>query len=258
MGWRPQFAFQTPAGYRDEPYEVPFSFVVQADGQVYRSLPWQLDDDQPYLIRAVVFPEIGTAQNPALFPALCRITDTHGNPLSQGLVLALGVWSQSGFSSINAFGFPLADEVECAPGGVLLFDFQLNTNATIAFFAHTGAVETIEFDAAVFGTAGNAFSIQLINPGAANVPLSVAVVAGAVQVTLATNGASAITSTFQDVANIINSTPAAAAVMSAQLSGANPVEVITAFGPSSLAGGAASTSVPVNGTILGVKRFKEC
>ena len=270
--FKPQWAYKTPVGYRDDFYLVPFTFTIAADGLLHLGLPWQLDDDVPYIVRGVIFPQIGTAnplynQIPRLaFPGLCRITDTIGNRLSDGLVLALGVWGQSGFASadtptgINAFGFPVEPEVECAPGGALLFDFQLNTNAVPASFVDVVGSGQILFVARVYGTAGNADSIQLIVPVAPNVPLSVAVAGPAVQVTLATDGASVITSTLADVAAAVNSNAAAAALMGAIASGVTTT-LATALGATPLAGGLAadpSTPVVLTGTFIGVKRFKEC
>lgn len=270
--FKPQWAYATPAGFRDEPYLVPFKFLVAADGLVHLGLPWSLDDDQPYIVRGIIFPAIGTAQPGAnviprtAFPALCRIQDSEGNPLSDGLVLALGVWSQSGFTDaatptgINAFGFPVEPEVMCAPGGTLLFSFQMSTDAVPASFTFVVGGTTLIFFARVYGTAGNAYTIQLTDPGAPNVALSVAVVGTAVNVTLATNGASAITSTLAAVAAIINSTPAAVALIGAIVTAGTGTDVATAVGPTALAGGAVQTGedIELTGTLIGVKRFVEC
>lgn len=274
--YKPQFAYRTPKGFRDETYLVPFKFSVPADGLLHLGFPWQLDDDVPYILRGIIFPAIGTAQpffntietSPIAFPGLCRITDTQGNPLSDGLVLALGAWGQSGFSDavtptgINAFGFPIEPEVICAPGGAVIFDFQLNTNAAAAAFVfNVGAGEEIVFSARVYGVAGNAYSIQLVDPGAPNVPLSVAVAGTAVAVTLATDGASVITSTLADVAAAINNDPQASLLLAAVLfypEGGGALAAALAVSP--LTGGAAATDTPVEltGTLIGVKRFPDC
>src|SRR5579864_5999160 len=117
--FKPQWAYATPAGYRDEPYLIPFKFSIPADGLIHLGLPWSMDDDVQFVLRGIIFPAIGTAQPlanvvpPTAFPALCRMRDTEGNPLQDSLVLALGVWAQSGFTDaatptgINAFGFPI-------------------------------------------------------------------------------------------------------------------------------------------------------
>lgn len=267
--FKPQWAYRTPEGYRDDFYVIPFSFQVAADGALHLGFPVQLDDDVPYLIRGIIFPMIGTAQPlyneiPALaFPGLVRMWDSHGNPLTEGLVLALGVWGQSGFadaktpSGINAFGFPIEPEVECSPGGAVIFDFQLNTNSVPATF--TDGTTSLLFASTVYGTGGNATTIHLVNPGAPNVPLSVAVAGSAVTVTLATDGGSALTSTWSDVAAAINGNAAAAALMSAVLL-ANGSSVATAIGTTNLAGGAPANPEPitVTGSLIGVKRFKDC
>lgn len=267
--YKPQWAYKTPEGYRDDFYVIPFSFLVPADGLLHLGFPVQLDDDVPYLVRGIIFPMIGTAQPnyntipPMAFPGLVRMWDSHGNPLTEGLVLALGVWGQSGFADaktptgINAFGFPIEPEVECSPGGAVIFDFQLNTNAVPATL--TDGSSSILFASVVYGTGGNATTIHLVNPGAANVPLSVAVVGSAVTVTLATNGASALTSTWSDVAAAINGNAAAAALMSAVVL-QNGSTVAAAIGTTNLAGGAAANPTPitVTGSLIGVKRFKDC
>jgi len=228
--FKPQFSYPTPEGFRDEEFLVPFEFLVPGDGKLARQLPWQLDDDVPFIIRGIIFPQIGLANNsPA--PGYARIWDTRGNPLSYGLVLALGMWSMAGLDFDGngyAWGFPIEPEIECAPGGALLFDFQLQTNAAIALATYTGVLEGINFWAGVYGVGGNAFTIAMLNPGAANVPLSVAVVGGVnVQVTLSTDGGGAITATVQQVVDLINSTPALVGIMSAQAFGTDPNEVIT-------------------------------
>lgn len=267
--YKPQWAYQTPDGYRDDFYVIPFSFQVPADGLLHLGFPVQLDDDVPYIVRGIIFPMIGTAQPlynqipPLAFPGLVRTWDSHGNPLAEGLVLALGVWAQSGFSDaktptgINAFGFPIEPEVECSPGGAVIFDFQLNTNAVPATF--TDGSGSLLFASSVYGTGGNATTIQLVNPGAANVPLSVAVAGSAVTVTLATDGASALTSTWSQVAAAINGSAAAAALMSAVVL-QNGSTVAAAIGLTNLASGAAANPVPitVTGSLIGVKRFRDC
>jgi len=269
--FKPQFAYATPQGYRDEPYWIPFKFTIPADGNIHLGLPWSLDDDVPFILRGVIFPAIGTAQPgantipPTAFPALCRMRDTEGNALQDTLVLALGVWAQSGFAptttptGINAFGFPVEPEVLCAPGGTIIFDFQIPTDAVPATLSHTVGGSTVVFAAAVYGLAGNAYTIQFTNPGAPSVPLSVAVVGNAVNVTLATNGASVIVTTIAQAAAAINSTLAALALMGAVVT-VGGSDLATAFGPTNLAGGLAQVGagVVLTGTMIGVKRFPEC
>jgi hypothetical protein len=257
--FKPQWAYKTPDGYRDEPYLIPFTFSVLMNGSLVSSLPLQLDDDAPYLWRAIVFPAVGPlVGSPNGFPGLVRIRDSHGNPITDGLVYALGAYGLSGLANQNAFGFPIEPEIECAPGGTLLFDFQMSSTGAEASFLFAAALGTLLFYSTIFGTSGNALTIQLINPGAPNVPLSVALVGGIhVQVTLATDGGGVITSTLADVAAIINSTPAIAAVMLAKVQ-TIPLDLATALAQTPLAGGLNGSAHDLNGTLIGVKRWREC
>jgi hypothetical protein len=257
--FKPQWAYKTPAGYRDEPYLIPFTFRLLMDGSLHSSIPLQLDDDAPYIWRAILFPAVGPLLGGGFsFPGLVRIRDSHGNPLTDGLVYSLGAYGLSGMNNQNAFGFPIEPEIECSPGGTLLFDFQMSSTGFYASFLFNAALGTLLFYATIFGTAGNALTIQLIDPGAPNVPLSVALVGGVhVQVTLATNGGSVITSTLADVAAIINGTPAIAAVMLAQVQSV-PLDLATALAQTPLAGGSNGSVGNLNGTLIGVKRWREC
>jgi hypothetical protein len=256
--FRPQWAYPTPDGFRDETFIVgPFTLPVPGNGALSLDLPVSVDDDVQYYIRAIMLTTlIGTTGGQGT-GVLARIRDTYGNPLSDGLVLGLGVWANQE-NGLNGFGWVMEPELQCSEGGVLLFDLQASSNGRAASLVKAGTAEKITFTAAVMGTAGNSFSVELINPGAPNVPLSVAVVGDAVEVTLATNGGSAITSTFAQVQAIVNSTPAAFALMFALLSGSNPNEVITALALTALSGGTNGTPAVYQGTFIGVKRFKEC
>ncbi len=62
---------------------------------------------------------------------------------------------------------------------------------------------------------GNDVSVALVDPAAANAPLSVAVAGNAITVTLATNAESALTSTAAEVVAAINANAAAAALVEA-------------------------------------------
>ena len=137
--YKPEFAYQPPDGYRAESFVLPFSFQVTANGQLQTGLPWKLDDDVPWNWRGMVWPQVGTAQGINAggagvaglvgTPCLVALRDTHGNYLTtspnQNLVLGMGASAQSGFSSINAFGFPFGCEIPCEAGGVVLFDFLI-------------------------------------------------------------------------------------------------------------------------------------
>jgi hypothetical protein len=257
--YKPQWAYATPDGFRDELFLYPFSFTVKADGKTPAiGLPMQLEDDVPTILRAILFPNCSPNPSSTDFPAFVRITDSNGNPLSDGLILAAGVYGLSGLENQNAFGFPFEPEILCAPGGTILFDFLLQSNGGVSQHEFGFALGGLNFFATIMGAAGNGLTIQLIDPGAPNVPLSVALVGGIhVQVTLATNGASAITSTVGQVAAIVNGTPAIAAVMQV-IPELDTTQVVTAEAQTALTGGSDGGNVTLNGTLIGVKRFPNC
>lgn len=127
--FKPEWAYPNRQGRRAESFILPFSFNVLANGSAQENYSWRLDDDVPYVLRAILFPLIGTAQGPTS-GMLVRIRDCYGNPLTNCIstndyVLAAGAIGQSGFDAINAAGFPLGCEIECEPGGVITFDFQI-------------------------------------------------------------------------------------------------------------------------------------
>lgn len=289
--FKPQWAYKTPRGRRPEPFLVNFSFTLDGSGNFVRGLPWSLDDDVPFVIHAILFPVVGTSSFPGALPGFVRIWDTHGNPLSGralvesngpelfDLALAAGVYGQSGFvetnqfgsSGINAFGFPVEPAVPCAAGGIITFDFQINTNATAGNFVLVGIADAIEFQSQIIGTISNTFTIQTIDPGAPNVPLSVALVGGLhVQVTLKTNGASALVSTFADVMNAVNAAAAAGLLPAPSPNSSTPImlvnniggdltEIVAASGPNPLSNGAADpTPQVITGTLVGEKLFEDC
>lgn len=257
--YRPQWAFDEPVDAHDELFIVgPFSLAVAGDGTLSLNLPVQLDDDVQFYIRAVYFGELNPATGfLAKGGILARLRDCYGNMLTQGLILALGAWG-SAIDGVNAFGFTLEQEVECSPGGTLLFDFQVSSQGSAASFTKTVGGQSLVFESAIMGLAGDGATITLLHTVAPNLPLSVAVVGRAVTVTLATNGASVITSTFQDVQNIINNTPAVQAVMFALFFGSNPLTVITAQALSTLTGGSNGAPLVFQATLIGVKRFVRC
>jgi len=273
--YRPQGFFETPSGYRDEVFILgPFPLPISQTGQLTFNLPVQMEDDVEFIIRAMMLaPQFGTldSETPG-GPAqgmLVRIRDCWGNSLCgsgmsssgsaiEDFVLGMGIWCNQAGNGVNAFGFVMEPELPCPPGGTMLFDFQAPSGGQAAFFTFTIGPESITFEAAVGGAAGNGFTIHLVDPGAPNVPLSVAVVGTAVTVTLATDGGSAITSTFQDVQNIVNLTPAVQAVMFAILTGSTPLAVVTALATTPLAGGVNGAVTTFFGTFIGVKRFREC
>ena len=60
--FKPEWAYAVPKGMRAESFILPFSFQVLADGNIQENYPWKLDDDVPWMFRAVLFPQLGTAE----------------------------------------------------------------------------------------------------------------------------------------------------------------------------------------------------
>lgn len=90
------------------------------------------------------------------------------------------------------------------------------------------------------GAGGNAITFALTGIGTPGLPLTISVIADAISVQLATDGAGNGISTVQDVVNLIASTPAAAALVTS-INVFNPsFNIVFNFGPSHLAGGSGS------------------
>jgi hypothetical protein len=102
----------------------------------------------------------------------------------------------------------------------------------------TGTNNDLTFRARKGGAAGNSITITLFDPPGNNVPLSVAVVGLAITVTLATDGASVITSTAAQVRDAINASPAAYSLVYAVLAASNDgTGLVTALAAANLIGG---------------------
>ena len=218
--YKPEWAYSTPKGYRAESFILPFSFSVLANGAIQENYPWHLDTDVPWVFKAAVFPQIGTAQavnSPGYnvgTPGLVRIRDTEGNPLTndrqnQDCVLAFGAVGQSGFSGINASGFPFGLGVDCERGGVITFDFIL---PSVAVPASLLIIPGFSVQAKVGGVGGNAITVAFVQAGL-NTPLTVAVVGNAITVNLATDGGGTITSSYSQAAAAIAASVAASALV---------------------------------------------
>ena len=243
--FRPQWVYFTPSGVEDVESIVSFKFRIPATGVLQRGLPIQLDDDADFILRGLYIP---LDENPAGY--LCRLYDGFGNALQASPCFQMGGLANGG----RGFGFPVDQEIFYRAGGVALMDLAISSNGSAAFLQHVHGADVTLFTANIIGTAGALYSIQYINPAAANVPLSVAVAGNAVQVTLATNGASALISTVLQVIAGINATPAAAALLTASLLHGTGASTEVAFGPTSLAGGTFGTAADFSGALLGIKR----
>ena len=96
------------------------------------------------------------------------------------------------------------------------------TTAVFASLINQG----LTYTALELGTPGNAITIELIDPSAINIPLSVNVSSNDIAVTLATDGAGVITSTADDVKAIVNADGAALLLILVTGSGATPLVVL--------------------------------
>lgn len=114
--YRAEWIHFTPRGYRDEPFDVAFGpFTVNANGQIYRGFPVQLDDDDPYIWRGLVSTSLLGVGNALLY-------DPYGTPLFNGLAYNYGGW---GF---GFYAWPVDQEIFCPPGTVLMQDYQIANN----------------------------------------------------------------------------------------------------------------------------------
>jgi hypothetical protein len=117
--YRAQWINFTPPGYRDEPFDVAFSHTVNANGQLYKGFPVQLDDDDPYIWRGLFSNSLIGVGNALLY-------DPYGTPLFNGLAYNFGGW---GF---GFYAWPVDQEIYCPPGTVLMQDYQIaNTGGTV-------------------------------------------------------------------------------------------------------------------------------
>jgi hypothetical protein len=105
--------------------------------------------------------------------------------------------------------------------------------------ALSGANNDMVFSARIAGSKGNGISIAYVNPGTPSAALSVAVVARAITVNLATNGGSSITSTAAEVKAALEANERIADLITIANSGADTgAGVVTALTATNLAGGA--------------------
>lgn len=112
----------------------------------------------------------------------------------------------------------------------------------------TGTNNDLVYTAAVGGPGGNSIRVQYIDPAAPSISLSVAVQGWDILVTLATSGASAITSTASQVMTAVQRA-ASSLVTVANATSNDGTGVVTALSITNLTGGSLATTPPaqVNG-----------
>lgn len=126
--------------------------------------------------------------------------------------------------------------------------------ASVAATLATGVVgnnNAITFTAKTAGTAGNGIKVQLKDPAAASQALSVSIAGDTIVVSLATSGASAITSTAADIITAVNAHLTAKTLVSAANTGASTgAGVVVAVAATALAGGTDGSAKDAEGVLL--------
>lgn len=161
--YKPDFAFKTPEGFRDEQFQIPFTFTVPGNGAPIQNLAISADDDVPWLLRGLFFPQLGLKENQTDPPAtgFGRIWDAKGNPMSQGIVLTLGAWCQCGGDELCGWGFSFDNDLYVDAGGAVRLDLICSTNASWARADMTFGGDSIRYDANIYGTSGNGRQIKI-------------------------------------------------------------------------------------------------
>lgn len=134
-----------------------------------------------------------------------------------------------------------------------------STAATLST-ALTGNNNDLLFTAVTAGADGNDITIRYVDPAAISQALAVSVLGTAITVSLATDGAGAITSTAAQVDAAIDALPAAAALVTPANKAANDgTGVVTALAATALTGGLTPTATLFDVTgVVQVKVFARC
>lgn len=267
LRFAPQWRYpRPPAGFFEDPYWVPFEVTLTGNTNPIYRIPIQLDDDYTFLARTLLFPAAGNTlpveDNPPAsgVPLLLRFWDTRGNPLSNDLALAFGVFCQSGFAR-NLYGFPFPHQVTCDPGGLMQVDLQApaigGATAPVAAATDTISGETITFTGFVGAGGATVFMSSQIG---INLPLTINLVGTVVTILLATNGAGANDSTFAQVRTALNADPSIAPLFTTSIAGPAPNDMIPValFGPTGLLLAPATAAAVLTGYLYGVRLRGTC
>lgn len=150
--------------------------------------------------------------------------------------------------------------IELAPGRIKTLQPRLDgtplmggaARASVTIGSGESAIEAVARDV---GTGGDSISVTLTDPGVADTALSVSVTGQAIDVTLATDAGSVITSTAREVASAINSDSDASALVIASFPpNQNGTGIMSAAAPTSLAGGA-DAGTEQTGTVYDPRPF---
>jgi hypothetical protein len=132
MSFRPQFAFQTPAGFRDEQFHYSFDSTnvpslgnpILAGGAL-RNVPLQLQNDAEFILRSWKV-QLGVAVS-GLF---ATIRDPYGNFLSATPLPFANYLTPAGAITIGQMEVPFESEIVCPVGGFLqLFLYNVSTGS---------------------------------------------------------------------------------------------------------------------------------
>lgn len=142
-------------------------------------------------------------------------------------------------------GSVLADDTELVQGKYVETVYATKTTGSVA------TDNAILWKAVAGGIAGNDVKIVLADPGANSQELAVSVVGKVITVSLATGEAGAITSTAKDVADAVNASETASALVVADASGnASNEAAVAAVAETALTGGAAASAIGAEGVLL--------
>ncbi len=128
---------------------------------------------------------------------------------------------------------------------------EANVQSTLTT-ALTGTNNDLTYVAVARGTAGDALSVEYIDPAGNNATLAAALVAGVLTVDLATDGGGAITTTSGDIVTLLSTAEFSGSFTVANAAANDGTGVVTALAETSFAGGV-DNAIPlfrVTGTVL--------
>lgn len=124
--YRPEFAYETPAGFEDEPFEhffdknnAPALAGPFTSGQQVLDIPLRLDTDADFFWRAIKI----TAASQKFF---IRFRDPFGNLLSDYIPAANYIPSPTRFEApLGSAPVPLEPEIPCPAGSIVFVDIAI-------------------------------------------------------------------------------------------------------------------------------------
>lgn len=166
------------------------------------------------------------AITPSVFNALERVTGAHACITTDHALIH------------NGQAFTLAGTMSISTGqNGGLFLAVPNESAAAVTINMTAATSDLTYTAVTAGADGNSINVTHVDPGAADAVLAVSVFVKTITVSLATNGAGAITSTAAQVKAAVNAHAEAAALVTCEDEGAGS-GVVNAVANTFLTGGA--------------------